>query len=119
MMLAAIDWTGVLESLIAGIPAIIAACGALVYAREGHRQAKNNRAQLQTPSGDPIGHVVERAHDLAAVATITNIGSTRKVGAEPLPVEATNNMEASVRRLNEDENSPVHVNGKDEEEANK
>jgi len=27
-----------------------------------------NRRQIQTPSGDTIGHVVERTHDLAAAS---------------------------------------------------
>lgn len=51
-MLAEVDWTNVLDSLIAVIPAVIAA----IYAGRIHRL-------IQTPSGDSIGHVIERAHD--------------------------------------------------------
>jgi len=52
LLLAAVDWTNVLDSLIAVIPAVVAA----VYAGKIHRA-------IRTPSGDPLGHVVERAHD--------------------------------------------------------
>jgi hypothetical protein len=54
MMLAALDWTMILETLIITLPAIIAA----VYAARVHKQIK-------TPSGAPLGHVVEYAHDTA------------------------------------------------------
>lgn len=53
-----INWTTVIVALIAGLPAIMAA----FYARRNH-------AQLKTPSGDSIGHVVERTHDLTAANT--------------------------------------------------
>jgi hypothetical protein len=49
---AQVNWTTVLVALISALPAIIAA----LYA------GKVNRA-IRTPSGDPIGHVVERAHE--------------------------------------------------------
>lgn len=116
-MLSSVDWTNVLDSLIAGLPAILTALGALLYARRGSRQAVRNAEQLQTPSGDPIGHVVERAHDLAAVATLAGVGAARAAGAKKSPVEATGNMDTSVRRLNTDERSPVHVNGEEEVES--
>jgi hypothetical protein len=51
-----IDWTQV---LILGVPAYIAAVGGAVAAIIA---AKSRRA-LATPSGDPIGHVVERTHE--------------------------------------------------------
>lgn len=125
MLVASIDWTNVLEALIAGLPAIIASLGALLYARESHRTARQNQQDLQTPSGDPIGHVTERAHDLAAVTTaaVGNIsqavharGKDRGDSQQPLVAEATGTLEASVHRLNDDAASPVRVadpNGKE------
>lgn len=101
-MLASVDWTNVLDSLIAGLPAIIVALGAALFARRGAHQAVRNGQALETPSGDPIGHVVERAHDLAAVSTLA-LATT----------EATPATGASVRRLNMDDRSPVHVNGEE------
>lgn len=53
-MLAAIDWTNVLDSLILALPAIIAA----LYAGAVHRQ-------VRTPSGKSLGEVAEYAHDTA------------------------------------------------------
>lgn len=53
-MLAAVDWTMVLEALIYTLPAIIAA----VFAGSIHHQIK-------TPSGKHIGAVAEYAHDTA------------------------------------------------------
>lgn len=54
MLVAVIDWTMVLSSLILGLPAIIAA----VYAGRVHRSVK-------TPSGKSLGEVAEYAHDTA------------------------------------------------------
>lgn len=59
-----VDWTNVLVALIAGLPAIIAAVGAILI-----------RRQLKTPSGDPIGKQVEQANHLAAA----NVGLTTAV----------------------------------------
>lgn len=50
-----IDWTQVLLASIGIIPATIAAVGTYLL----HRQ-------LRTPSGDTIGKVAERTHDLTA-----------------------------------------------------
>ena len=50
-----IDWTNVIVAAIAATPPTVLAL--------------LNRRSLRTPSGDPIGHVVERTHDLAAVTT--------------------------------------------------
>lgn len=55
-----VDWTQV---LIVGVPAYIAALGACVATII----SALNRRSLRTPSGDPIGHVVERGHE-ASVA---------------------------------------------------
>ena len=98
-MLVAVDWTNVLDSLIGAAPAIIAAAVAAVYAARSH-------GQIQTPSGDPIGHVVERTHDLAAVATLAVAGT-----------EAAAPLAKTVDRLNDDAGSPVKVNGETEAAA--
>jgi hypothetical protein len=54
---ATIGWPDVFIALIAAAPALLAATFAYL----------NGRA-IKTPSGDKIGSVVERTHDLAAVA---------------------------------------------------
>lgn len=53
-----INWTNVLDSLIAALPAIIAAIAAAFFSRKVHNQIK-------TPSGEPIGKVIEASHDTA------------------------------------------------------
>jgi hypothetical protein len=58
MLANAVDWTNVLVALIAGLPAIIAAIGVLFVRRD-----------LKLPSGEKIGHVIERSHDLTAANT--------------------------------------------------
>jgi hypothetical protein len=57
MLVVAVGWPDVFIALIAAAPALLAAIFAFL----------NNRA-IKTPSGDKIGRVVERTHDLAAVA---------------------------------------------------
>lgn len=52
MIVAQVDWTPVLVAIIPSIPASIAAW-----------RAGGIRRDIRTPSGDPIGHVVERAHE--------------------------------------------------------
>lgn len=54
MLLATVDWTDVLDHLIIGLPAILAA----VFAFLIHRQ-------VRTPSGKSLGTVAEYAHDTA------------------------------------------------------
>lgn len=114
MLLGSIDWTNVLVALIAGLPAIIAA----LYARAGHTQGVANSeltqtvaADLATPSGDSIGHVVERAHDLAAVATLAASSNVAKQTGDEPAVTAGAGIDAAVERLNEDPHGPVVVNG--------
>lgn len=86
-----VNWTTVIVAAIGAIPASIAAYASVL-----------TRRAVRTPSGDSLGTVVERTHDLAAVATLAN---TRDfVQSEP-------SMERSKQRLNEDERSPVKVNG--------
>lgn len=51
-MIAAVDWTNVLDTLITTLPAIVAA---LVAIRVHHL--------VRTPSGKTIGQVAEYAHD--------------------------------------------------------
>ena len=63
-----VDWTQV---LVAGVPAIIAA----IFAGVAMVLAQLNRRSLRTPSGDPIGHVVERAQDLSALAVASTTGA--------------------------------------------
>lgn len=91
MMLAAtINWT---EVLISGVPAMIAAIGSAIAVVIGAA----NRRNLKTPSGDSIGSVVERAHDLAAVAVAAQGGvmgqhaqrATERLGSEMLPPTGT------------------------------
>jgi cobalamin synthase len=59
-----VDWTQVLVALIAGAPAILAA----IFAFRVHRDVK-------TPSGDTLGAVAERTHDM----TSANLALTQKV----------------------------------------
>lgn len=67
-----LDLTQVLVTLITTIPAILAAIWA--------RTVVN---QVRTPSGDTLGAVAERTHDLAAVNTkmITDVHTSVKNGA--------------------------------------
>lgn len=58
-MLLATDWTPVLVTLVATIPSTLAVVFTFLIRRE-----------QQTPSGDPIGEVVERTHDLAAANSL-------------------------------------------------
>ena len=109
MLLADIDWTNVLVALIAGLPAIIAA----FYARGAHVEGKTTNRQIRTPSGDTIGVVAERTHDLAAVATLST-AAAMKQGSEPPPVTASGPLHDAVRRLNSDPSAPVKVNGEAE-----
>lgn len=62
-----VDWTQV---LIVGVPAYIAALGAAIAAVI----AAINHRNMKTPSGDSIGTVVERTHDLSAVTTAAATG---------------------------------------------
>jgi hypothetical protein len=65
-----IDWTTVLVAGLAGVPATVAAVLSFVI----HRH-------VSTPSGDAIGQVVERAHDMTA-ATLTLSTEINKRGLE-------------------------------------
>lgn len=67
-----VDWTQVLVALIAGLPAILSAFFAFRI-----------RRAIQTPSGDPIGHVAERSHDLisADLALTTQVHGAITNGA--------------------------------------
>lgn len=58
MIVGGVDWTNVLDSLIAAIPAIIAAIISAVYSLKIH-------GQIKTPSGKSIGEVAEYSHDTA------------------------------------------------------
>ena len=51
-----VNWTNVLEALIAGLPAIIAAVASALYAKSIH-------TQIKTPSGNNLGNVAEYTHD--------------------------------------------------------
>lgn len=69
-----IDWTQVLIALIAAAPATLA-----VYL------SYRIHYKIRTPSGDDIGTVVERTHELAAVneAVLLAMHSTLTGGAPP------------------------------------
>ena len=92
MIVGAIEWTTVIVAAIPTVPATLAVI-----------LANGNRRAIRTPSGDPIGHVVERTHDLAAV------------NAAALGTEAGTGLARSVERLNDDPNGPVHVNDETKE----
>lgn len=72
-----INWTQV---LLVGIPAYIGALAAGVAAVI----TALNRRNLKTPSGDRIGNVVERTHDLAAVTTAATTGARGPVVKQAL-----------------------------------
>ena len=55
LMGSAVDWTQVLIALIAGLPAILGAVFSYLVV-----------VRTRTPSGDTIGKVVERTHDLSS-----------------------------------------------------
>lgn len=78
-----LDLTQICVSLITTVPAILAA-----------RWARNVVKQVKTPSGDTLGEVAERTHDLAAVntaklsqvhAAVLNGGHEPDAGPEPEP----------------------------------
>lgn len=73
VMGSAIDWNMVIVSFIPTVPALVGA----FYAGRTHRRVK-------TPSGDTIGKVVERTHDLAAadLAMTTKVHKTIENGGE-------------------------------------
>ena len=81
-----INWTDVIDTAIVAVPASIAAWASL-----------RNGRKLRTPSGDNIGHVVERTHDLAAV------------GVAALTGQRTEALSKSEERLNGDPESPINV----------
>ena len=90
MLAQAVNWTQV---LIVGVPAYIAAILAGIATVIGTL----NRVSLRTPSGDSIGTVVERAHDLAAVgvAAATNTNGPA--------------VTAALTKLNADPKAPVSI----------
>lgn len=92
-MVATIDWTNVIDTAIVAVPATIAAWASLLGVR-----------RMRTPSGDNIGHVVERTHDLAAVGVAAVTGG------------GTASLTRSEDRLNADPDSPVQTNGHPTEE---
>ena len=54
MLTGSIDWTTVIVAALSALPGSLAAFVALSV-----------RKRVSTPSGDPIGHVVERSHETA------------------------------------------------------
>lgn len=71
-----LDLTQVLVAFVTVIPAIIAA----LYARSANQQIK-------TPSGDTLGAVAERTHDMTAagVAIVSDIKKTVRNGVHVTP----------------------------------
>ena len=65
---ASLDWTQV---IVVGVPTIIAA----IFSGIAMLRTGRNAKALKTPSGDPIGHVVERSQDLAALAVASTTGA--------------------------------------------
>lgn len=90
MLAVTVDWSQV---LIVGVPAYIAAFGAAVASIVGAL----NRRSLQTPSGDRIGEVVERTHDLSAVSLAAVTGTNGPAVTKAL------------HKLNADPKAPVSV----------
>ena len=72
---AQVNWTQV---LVYGVPAWIAA----VFAGLASLRARKNGQALQTPSGDSIGCVVERGHDLSAITVAATTGAKGPVVTE-------------------------------------
>lgn len=89
----ALDLSPALAAAIAAVPAIIAARSARQTSK--HTATTNGRnlgelvegldrrlhrveRKLETPSGDAIGEVAERTHDLAAVAVAKNVQDQRR-----------------------------------------
>ena len=80
-MLAAIDYTNVLDTLIATVPAIIAAVGVILI-----------HGQIKTPSGKNLGEVVEYAHDTAIANNMllrSKNGPTSPISKETVRAETT------------------------------
>ena len=90
MVAVTVDWTQV---LILGVPAYIAALGGAGAAIIGAL----NRRSLQTPSGESIGRVAERAHDLAAVSVAAATGTNGDAVTKAL------------EKLNADPKAPVDI----------
>lgn len=55
MLLAVVDWTPIIAAAVASLPGCLAAAVSLL-----------NRREMRTDSGDSLGRVAERTHDLAA-----------------------------------------------------
>lgn len=90
MLASSVNWT---EVLIVGVPGYIAAIFAGVATLIG---AANRRA-IRTPSGDRIGEVAERTHDLAAVGVAAVTGTNGPAVTKALA------------KLNADPKAPIDV----------
>lgn len=86
MIVATVDWTPVLVAVIPSIPATIAAL-----------RASHIHRAIRTPSGDPIGHVVERTHE-------TGIANNLLLRKHNGPTKAANGEE-----LREASHEPLQV----------
>lgn len=64
--MSAIDWTPVAAALSGAIPGALAA----VYGFRIHKGTLHLIDQVRVPSGEKLGDVVERTHDLAAINTL-------------------------------------------------
>lgn len=85
--------TGVEDVLIYGVPAYIAALGSAAAMVIGAL----NRQSLRTPSGDRIGAVAERTHDLAAVGVAAVTGTNGPA------------VDKAVERINADTSSSLTI----------
>lgn len=59
------DWSQIAAAAIISLPGLVGA----FLARGARNEARDVRRDLETPSGDRIGEVVERSHDLVAAGT--------------------------------------------------
>lgn len=86
-----IDWTNVLEALIAGLPAIITAAISAYYAGKAHKKIENVQSEIDTPSGKPLGEVAEYTHDTAIANNLllSRDNSTKLADHEIIETHAT------------------------------
>lgn len=90
MLASSVNWT---EVLIVGVPGYIAA----IFAGIATIVSASARRSLQTPSGDRIGEVAERTHDLAAVGVAAVTGTNGPAVTKALA------------KLNADPKAPIDV----------
>ena len=88
------------QGITALVTILVIVAGNMRAHTDRKRYHADTSSKLDTPSGDPIGEVAERTHDLAALAAV-----------HPEQV-ASPALQRVVERVNSDLKSPVQVNGK-------